>query len=150
MSFTANCDRGDGQRCDHRQCGFLQRQHEAGECDGIRERGRDYKTVKLAVGTNSVTAVYNGSKFYAKSTSNVVSEVVGNGQFIDSTMTFDGVTRYYEVYLPATMWANPAMLLCCMGRNDIPKPAGGDFAELGMAERGEHVRVYPGKAGFDL
>jgi poly(3-hydroxybutyrate) depolymerase len=81
-----------------------------------------FKTVKLSLGTNLLTAVYNGSKTYAKSTSNVVSQVVGNGQFIDSTMTFDGVTRYYEVYIPATVSANPAMLLMLHGTQNTDSP----------------------------
>jgi len=81
-----------------------------------------YKTAKLAVGTNSVTGVYNGSRAYGASTSNAVNEVVGVGQFIDTTMTFDGVTRYYEVYLPATMGANPPMLLMLHGTQSTTNP----------------------------
>src|SRR6202142_4535603 len=81
-----------------------------------------FKTAKLAVGTDSITAVYNGNKTYAKSTSNVVSQVIGNGQFIDSTMMFDGVTRYYEVYVPATVAANPAMRIMLHGTQNKPDP----------------------------
>jgi poly(3-hydroxybutyrate) depolymerase len=81
-----------------------------------------FKTVKLPNGTSSLTAVYNGSKTYQTSTSNVVNEVVGNGQVIDSTMTFDGVTRYYEVYIPATASANPAMLLMLHGTQNTNSP----------------------------
>jgi poly(3-hydroxybutyrate) depolymerase len=81
-----------------------------------------FKTAKLGVGTDSVTAIYNGSKMYAKSTSNVVSQVVGNGQFIDSTMTWNGITRYYEVYVPVTVTANPAMLIMLHGTQNKPDP----------------------------
>ena len=81
-----------------------------------------YKNAKLPVGTDSITAVYNGSKTYATSTSNVVSQVVGNGQFIDSTMTWNGITRYYEVYVPVTVAANPAMLLMLHGTQNKPDP----------------------------
>ena len=59
--------------------------------------------------------MYSGSNQYATSTSNAVNEVVGSGQFIDSTMTWDSVTRYYEVYVPVTAPANPAMLLMLHG-----------------------------------
>jgi poly(3-hydroxybutyrate) depolymerase len=81
-----------------------------------------YKTSKLPAGTDQITAVYTGSKTYASSTSNVVSELVGSGQTIDSTMTFDGVTRYYEVYVPITAPANPAMLLMLHGTQNKPDP----------------------------
>ena len=74
-----------------------------------------FKTAKLPTGTDSLTAVYSGSNQYATSTSNAVNEVVGSGQFIDSTMTWDSVTRYYEVYVPVTAPANPAMLLMLHG-----------------------------------
>ena len=47
---------------------------------------------------------------------------MGNGQFIDSTMTFDGVTRYYEVYIPTTVLANPAMLLMLHGTQNTQDP----------------------------
>ena len=81
-----------------------------------------FKTAKLGVGTDSITAVYNGSKTYAKSTSNVVSQLVGDGQFIDSTMTWYGVTRYYEVYVPVTVRPSPAMLVMLHGTQNKPDP----------------------------
>jgi poly(3-hydroxybutyrate) depolymerase len=81
-----------------------------------------YKTARLAVGTDTLTAIYDGSKMYAQSTSNPVSEVVGNGQFIDSTMTWNGITRYYEVYVPVTVTANPAMLIMLHGTQNKPNP----------------------------
>lgn len=81
-----------------------------------------FKTAKLALGSDLVTAVYNGSKTYAKSTSNVVSQVIGNGQFIDSTLTWNGITRYYEVYVPVTVSANPAMLVMLHGTQNKPDP----------------------------
>jgi poly(hydroxyalkanoate) depolymerase family esterase len=37
------------------------------------------------------------------------------GTFIDSTMTWDGITRYYEVYLPANLPPNPPMVLMLHG-----------------------------------
>ena len=81
-----------------------------------------FKTAKLGVGTDSITAVYNGNKTYAKSTSNTVSQVVGNGEFIDSTMTWNGITRYYEVYVPITVSPNPAMLIMLHGTQNKPDP----------------------------
>jgi len=81
-----------------------------------------YKSSKLPNGTDSITAVYMGSKIYVTSTSNVVSQVVGSGQFIDSTMTWNGITRYYEVYVPVTVTPNPAMLLMLHGTQNKADP----------------------------
>jgi polyhydroxybutyrate depolymerase len=47
---------------------------------------------------------------------------VGTGQFIDSTMTWNGITRYYEVYLPVMAPANPAMLLMLHGTQTTVDP----------------------------
>ena len=74
-----------------------------------------FTTTKLPVATDSLTAVYNGSTSFTTSTSNTVSQVVNTGTFIDSSMTWDGITRYYEVYLPATLGANPPMVLMLHG-----------------------------------
>jgi hypothetical protein len=44
-----------------------------------------------------------------------------NGTFIDSTMVWDGVTRYYEVYLPPVLPKNPPMLLMLHGTSfEVP------------------------------
>ena len=74
-----------------------------------------YTTTKLPVGTDPITAVYNGSSSFTTSTSGVLSQVVGGATTIDSTMTWDNVTRYYEVYLPPNLPANPPMLLMLHG-----------------------------------
>ena len=81
-----------------------------------------YKNAKLTVATHSIAAVYNGSKMYAASTSNVVNQVVGVAQIIDSTMTWNGITRYYEVYVPVTVAQHPAMLLMLHGTQNKPDP----------------------------
>ena len=74
-----------------------------------------FSTTKLGLGGHSITAVYNGSPSFTTSTSNTLTQTVSNGSFIDSTMTWDGVTRYYAVYLPVTLPANPAMVLMLHG-----------------------------------
>ncbi len=106
----------------------------------------DYTTTKLPVGTNPITAVYNGSTSFTTSTSGTLSQVVGVGTFIDSTMTWDGLTRYYEVYLPANLPANPPMVLMLHGtRTTLDVGRGGrHFAELGLAVGRRYVRFYPG------
>jgi poly(3-hydroxybutyrate) depolymerase len=81
-----------------------------------------FRNAKLPVGTDPITALYNGSKTYSKSTSNVVNQVIANAQVIDSTLVWNGITRYYEVYIPATVSANPAMLLMLHGTQNKPEP----------------------------
>jgi len=81
-----------------------------------------YTTTNLPAGTDSITATYNGSTSFNSSTSSPVSQTVGTGQFIDSTMTWDGVTRYYEVYLPTVLPANPPLLLMLHG-TQVQNPA---------------------------
>jgi poly(3-hydroxybutyrate) depolymerase len=75
----------------------------------------NYTTAKLAAGTDSITAVYAGSSSFTTSTSSVLSQTVGSGTFIDSTMTWDTITRYYEVFVPAALPANPPMVLMLHG-----------------------------------
>jgi poly(hydroxyalkanoate) depolymerase family esterase len=74
-----------------------------------------YATTSLALGNDSLTAEYNGSTSFNDSTSSALSESVDNGTFLNSTMTWDGITRYYQVYVPAVLPANPPMLLMLHG-----------------------------------
>src|ERR1035438_9748711 len=74
-----------------------------------------YSTTALAVGTDTITAVFNGSTSFTTSTSGAVSQTVGSGTYINSTMTWDGITRYYEVFLPTAVPATPPMLLMLHG-----------------------------------
>ena len=74
-----------------------------------------YTTTTLPLGTDLISAVYKGSSSFTTSTSGALSQAVETGTFIDSTMTWDGITRYYEVYLPANLPANPPMLLMLHG-----------------------------------
>lgn len=73
-------------------------------------------------GTDSISATYNGSSSFNGSTSNTVSQIVGGGQFLDSTMTWDGVTRYYEVFVPTVLPPNPPMLLMLHGTQQQSTP----------------------------
>lgn len=45
------------------------------------------------------------------------------GTIVDSTMVWNGITRYYEVYLPVTLPENPPMLLMLHGTNFAVPPA---------------------------
>lgn len=82
-----------------------------------------YTTARLSVGTDQLTAVYQGTKSYLTSTSNAVSQVVGTGTTLDETMTWDGVTRYYQLFIPTALSANPPMLLMLHGTTFEAPPA---------------------------
>lgn len=74
-----------------------------------------YKITKEVTTTESITAEYNRSTSFAASTSGAVSETWGAGTFTDSTMTWDSITRYYEVFVPTALPANPPMVLMLHG-----------------------------------
>jgi poly(3-hydroxybutyrate) depolymerase len=74
-----------------------------------------YTTTRLAIGTASITAVYKGSTSFTTSTSSAVGEDVMNGTTVDSTLTWDGITRYFQVYVPAVLPPKPPMLLMLHG-----------------------------------
>jgi poly(3-hydroxybutyrate) depolymerase len=82
-----------------------------------------YTTSILPLGTDSITAVYRGNKSFTTSTSGVLSQAVSNGTFINSTMIWDGITRYYQVYLPVNLPANPSMLLMLHGTKFMIPPS---------------------------
>ncbi len=75
----------------------------------------NYATAKLQAGADSITAAYVGSTSFFGSTSNPVSQTVNPGTFIDSSMTWNGITRYYEVYVPGSLAASPAMVIMLHG-----------------------------------
>jgi poly(3-hydroxybutyrate) depolymerase len=79
-----------------------------------------YTTANLPIGTDKITATFNGSTSFTGSTSAPVKQIVSGGTFIDSTITWDGVTRYYEVYLPANLPANPPMVFMLHGTRTTP------------------------------
>jgi len=74
-----------------------------------------YATTKLPAGSDSLTAVFGGGTSLTTSTSNVLSQAVNTATYIDTSMTWDGITRYYEIYLPAVLPANPPLLLMLHG-----------------------------------
>ena len=74
-----------------------------------------YTTTTLPAGTDSITAVYKGNSSFITSTSGALSQTVGAGTYIDSTMSWDSITRYYEVFLPTVLPANPPLLVMLHG-----------------------------------
>jgi poly(3-hydroxybutyrate) depolymerase len=77
------------------------------------------RTSKLLVGSDSVTAVYNGNSSFLGSKTGL-TQGVGAGTFTYPTMTWNGITRYYEVFVPSVLPANPAMLLMLHGTRTTP------------------------------
>ncbi len=95
-----------------------------------------FTTSSLPGGTDPITAVYSGSNSFLTSTSAVLNQTVngsgsancGVGTFVDSSMTWpleNGITRYYEVYLPANLPPNPPMVLMLHGTQNT-KATGSD------------------------
>jgi poly(3-hydroxybutyrate) depolymerase len=73
-------------------------------------------TANLAGGTDSITAVYKGTNSFNKSTSTAVSEAVDTGTtYSNLTMTWDNVTRYYQLFVPGVLPAHPALLMMLHG-----------------------------------
>lgn len=104
-----------------------------------------YET-SLSTGADSITAVYKGSSSFLTSTSNVVNEEIETGTFYNSTMTWDGVTRYYEVYVPAILPASPPMLLMLHGTDHIDPPNNPSTLNWGwqsVAGANEFILVQP-------
>lgn len=93
----------------------------------------NYTTAKLPAGTDSITAIYDGSTLLAPSTSNVVIETVtggcGTGTFNDSSMTWNNVTRNYEVYVPGNLPTSPAPAMLLMLHGTRTTVATGDDPE---------------------
>jgi len=71
----------------------------------------------LPAGAQTITATYNGSTNFTGSSASLTQTVnpKGVGTYIDATMTWDNITRYYEVYLPANLAPNPPLLLMLHG-----------------------------------
>jgi poly(hydroxyalkanoate) depolymerase family esterase len=105
-----------------------------------------YTTTKLPLGSDSITAVYKGSSSFTTSTSSAATETVETGTFFYPTMTWDGVTRYYEVYVPAVLPANPPMLLMLHGtRYGVPpyNPSTIDWGWQSYADEFGFILVQP-------
>ena len=93
-----------------------------------------YTSTRLPAGTGSITAVYSGGKSYLTSTSSVLSQTVsvaavcghGSGTVIDSSMTWDSISRYYEVYMPANLPASPVPMLLMLHGTQTTKSTGSD------------------------
>jgi len=82
----------------------------------------NYTTTSLKAGTDTITATYNGTADYGTSTSNPLDQTVGAGTYIDSTMTWDGITRYYEVFVPTALPASPPMVMMLHGTRYTSTP----------------------------
>jgi poly(hydroxyalkanoate) depolymerase family esterase len=83
-----------------------------------------YTTTNLpASSDDSITAFYKGNNSFTSSTSNAISQAVLNGTTINATMTWDGVTRYYMLYVPGALPANPSLLVMLHGTTFDTLPA---------------------------
>ncbi|HTR22772.1 MAG TPA: Ig-like domain repeat protein [Terriglobales bacterium] len=94
-----------------------------------------YTSTKLPAGADSITAVYTGGKSYSSSTSSALSQMVssgstvcghGTGTVIDSSMVWDSVSRYYELYVPANLPATPVPMVLMLHGTQTTKSTGSD------------------------
>ena len=72
--------------------------------------------------------------------------MAATGTFIDKTMVYDGVTRYYEVYLPPVLPPNPPMLLMLHGTSSEVPPKVPDTKNYGwipVANKNQFILVKP-------
>jgi poly(hydroxyalkanoate) depolymerase family esterase len=103
-------------------------------------------STNLPAGSDSITAVYKGSGTFITSTSKALDETVGTGETIDTTMSWDGVTRYYQLFVPTVLPANPPMLLMLHGTTfDTPpdNPSTQDWGWQSYADEYGFVLVQP-------
>jgi poly(3-hydroxybutyrate) depolymerase/chitodextrinase len=103
-------------------------------------------TSALASGTDAITATYAGASVYAGSTSSILSELVVTSGLTSATLVWDGITRYYQVYLPAVLPSNPPMLLMLHGtRFDVPpaNPSTVDWGWQPIADKNGLIVVQP-------
>jgi poly(3-hydroxybutyrate) depolymerase len=104
-------------------------------------------TSNLAAGSDSITAVYKGGSSFNGSTSNALSETVDAGTWYYSlTMTWDGITRYYSLFVPGVLPANPPMLMMLHAtRFAIPpdNPSTWDWSWENLANQYGFIVVQP-------
>jgi poly(3-hydroxybutyrate) depolymerase len=111
----------------------------------------NYTTAGLAVGTDVITAAYyKGSKSFSTSTSGAVSQTVGAGTFTNSTMTWDGVPRYYGVFLPTALSSNPPMLLMLHGTWYTPDGGADSTGAWDLTGRNWGWQKFANQYGFIL
>jgi poly(3-hydroxybutyrate) depolymerase len=105
-----------------------------------------YTTTKLPAGADQIIAEYQGSSSFLGSNSNPLAESVENGTTILSTMLWDGITRYYQLYVPAVLPANPPLLVMLHGTHyDIPpaNPSTRSWGWQSIANQYEFIEVQP-------
>jgi poly(3-hydroxybutyrate) depolymerase len=73
-----------------------------------------FSTSDLSAGNSQITATYKGNS-NIQASSGGLDQAIGSGTTIDTSMTWDGVVRYYEVFVPTVLPANPPMLLMLHG-----------------------------------
>lgn len=105
-----------------------------------------YTTSTLAAGTDSITALFKGTSSFLTSTSSAVDESVYSGTTINTTMTWDGITRYYQVFVPTVLPANPPLLVMLHGTSyDVlpNNPSTANWSWPSVANLYEFIEVQP-------
>jgi poly(hydroxyalkanoate) depolymerase family esterase len=105
-----------------------------------------YTDSTLGTGTAKITATYEGNGDFKASTSSALDEVVGTGTTSNLTMKWDGVTRYYQVFVPTALPAKPPMLLMLHGTSfEVPpaNPSVKDWDWQNLADQYGFILVQP-------
>ncbi|HTS35601.1 MAG TPA: Ig-like domain repeat protein [Candidatus Solibacter sp.] len=75
----------------------------------------------LPAGSDPITAVYKGNTTFLTSTSKAFNQTIGSGTVVNTTISWDGVTRYYQLFVPTVLPANPPLLVMLHGTSfEIP------------------------------
>jgi poly(3-hydroxybutyrate) depolymerase len=105
-----------------------------------------YTSTKIPAGSDQITGLYAGSSSFLTSTSAAISQAVENGTTIAATMLWDDVTRYYQIYVPAVLPANPPLLLMLHGTHyEVPpnNPSTMDWSWQAVANQYGFIEVQP-------
>jgi poly(3-hydroxybutyrate) depolymerase len=71
-------------------------------------------TTRLIAGSDTVTATYKGASSFLGSNTGLI-QTVGSGTYTQATMTWDGATRYYQVFAPLALPKNPPLVIMLHG-----------------------------------
>jgi len=105
-----------------------------------------FTSATLTGGTDSITAVFKGTNTFLTSTSPALNQIIGVGNTYNLTMVFDGVTRYYQVFVPTVLSPNPPLLLMLHGTRFDVLPANPSMVNWGwqpLANQNEFILVQP-------
>jgi poly(hydroxyalkanoate) depolymerase family esterase len=77
-------------------------------------------------------------------TTSCIANAMLKGKFINGTMTWDGITRYYRVYVPLNLPPNPALVMMLHGASlSTTPPTTKSFGWYSLADQYHFIEVQP-------